>query len=173
MNTLEKTFRKIGLGLLLIVLYVKIGKIDLLADWIGYLLIFISLPELKKQSKYVSYLKVSSFALLGFSFIDWILNIFNSTILFFPITWIYTILRMVLYYYLFKELAEIVHTKEPKIAFKIKFTRNVILILESTSLLSLTFLQEIGVYISLTLSIVIVMEMLYMVFLLYKQSNTL
>ncbi len=69
---LSSSLQMIAFGMLFTVAHLKINGFDILVDWVGYLLIFIGLMPVVKDSKYASVIKIIGIIATGWSLIGWV-----------------------------------------------------------------------------------------------------
>ena len=100
---------RICLSYVLMHLDINIGKLDLLPEWMGYLLILSTLKTLSEYKRASSLLKPLGIALMLCSFIGWILNAYGAGISVYSITAVVSALSLFFHFRLLTDIADIAY----------------------------------------------------------------
>lgn len=106
-NALAAAVRKITWAYVFFYLDIDLGTIDILPDWVFFILVLRALPDLAKAAPSAMLLESLSLILCGWNMIDWFLAIFQVTINFYLITVVIVILSLYFHFQLLTNLAHI------------------------------------------------------------------
>ena len=74
----SKIFKNIAWGFLLITFHITINQLDLLPDWLGYLLLFMAVKEMGSTLNDLKNLEISILIFLVYESLNWIFTLFGS-----------------------------------------------------------------------------------------------
>ena len=136
--------KKIRNALLLIFFSINLGTLDILPDWVAYILMYQSVIILGEEEKSALLLKNLFISLIGYYFIDWLFKIVGITLNIHIVTEIFMIIRLYANFQLMTHIIDISIAHQSKMSNKIKNVRNMMtIILTCLSLISYFGTNEI------------------------------
>lgn len=103
---LSSALKRVAISYLLIYFHFNIGTLDILPDWVGYLLIVSVLPVLAQKEKSTLLLKSLGIVLALWEVVEWVLAILGGGIELYIISVISGILHMYFHFQLITNVAE-------------------------------------------------------------------
>lgn len=103
---LSSALKRVAISYLLIYFHFNIGTLDILPDWVGYLLIISALPVLAQKEKTALLLKSLGIVLAVWEGVEWVLQMLGGSGNIYIISVIVGILNMYFHFQLITNIAE-------------------------------------------------------------------
>lgn len=105
-KTVSSQIKRVAISYILIYFHINIATLDILPDWVGYLMIIAALPVLSKKEKSATLLKPLGIFLTIWEVIEWVFAILGGSISIYIINVIIGILHMYFHFQLITNIAE-------------------------------------------------------------------
>ena len=106
-ESLASALRKVAWGWILLHCNFNLGSLNILPDWLGYLLILQALSVLAKSVRSAALLIPFGMGLTGWSLVTWVLDIFGVSITFLWLDLLVTVIGLYFQFQLLTDLAEL------------------------------------------------------------------
>ena len=106
-ESLASALRKVAWGWILLHCNFNLGSLNILPDWLGYLLILQALSVLAASVRSAALLIPFGMGLTGWSLVTWVLDIFGITIAFLWLDLLVTVIGLYFQFQLLTDLAEL------------------------------------------------------------------
>ncbi|MBQ3177459.1 MAG: hypothetical protein IJB52_06535, partial [Clostridia bacterium] len=106
-ESLASALRKVAWGWILLHCNFNLGSLNILPDWLGYLLILQALSVLAASVRSTALLISFGMGLTGWSLVTWVLDIFGVSITFLWLDLLVTVIGLYFQFQLLTDLAEL------------------------------------------------------------------
>lgn len=150
MNDYTLALKRIGTAFLIFVFNFNIGTLNLIPNFIGYILIYKSLSILEKYEESTRLMKPLTLALTIYSGFTWFFNTFQISFDIYVIDIMFSIFSIYVYYHLLTSIGQICKSYQSVYTNRIWNLRNIITIMQTFMSLAIMFnIEDIAAIVTL------------------------
>ena len=173
---LSSIAKKLGWGYILIHAHINLGTLDILPDWLGYLLIYQAICLLEDEEESAGLLKPMGIGLGAWAGICWVMKLFGVSVNMYLITLIVSVISLYFHFQLLTNMAALAEGYDCPQSGTLLKLRNVRVVMETISVILLSVLagtgEEWAQWMVIVLAFVQLIVMVVLMFLLFDLSRT-
>lgn len=128
-----KALKKVRIAYIILLFSINIGTIDLLPNWISYILIYQSLNTIGKEENSAYLIKKITISLIIYNVLVWILNMFGMNHNIYLLNILFSILSLFVNYQIMTNIIDISIKHNSKYTNKLKRVRDILTIMFTIS----------------------------------------